>query len=304
MTTPLARVFLSVFRFRFCDVFSAVDHCSCPQQAGHYRHRAAELLPGLDHDRMGGCAGVGGENGRAHGGAVSLSGLVRVARRPASLFWLRLVLVASFSLAACSRQNAPPAPDAATVLRSIAPADASKYPSLQESKHWSNPYLVIRADRVGLLNGIAANEEQILKPGEVLNALAQLPASAWPYGRAVAVLVDERPATSEAGQDRTSAQSRNRRRRACRARRWQSAGSLLNAEDDKLTDELTRTSPDIPSNENLQHHRRDAVSCRAERTAMESGWDLCRRWERCTKGTCRWCERRRPRATLSRRPFL
>ena len=57
--------------------------------------------------------------------------------------------------------------------------------------------MVIRADRVGLLTGIAANEEQILKPEEILNALAQLPASAWPYGRAVAVLVDEKPSTPE-----------------------------------------------------------------------------------------------------------
>ncbi len=45
---------------------------------------------------------------------------------------------------------------------------------------------------------VAANEEQILKPEEVLNALARLPASAWPYGRAVAILVDEKPSASEA----------------------------------------------------------------------------------------------------------
>jgi hypothetical protein len=125
-------------------------------------------------------------SGAASGSGICIAGLVG------------LVLVTGFSVAACSRQNAPPAPDAATVLRSIVPGDASKYPSLQETKHWSNPYLVIRADRVGLLTGIAANEEQVLKPGEVLDALAQLPASAWPYGRAVAVLVDERPKTPEA----------------------------------------------------------------------------------------------------------
>jgi hypothetical protein len=68
---------------------------------------------------------------------------------------------------------------------------------LQEAKHWDNPYLVIRADRVGLLSGIAAHEELILKPEEVLNALAQLPASAWPYGRAVAILVEEKATASE-----------------------------------------------------------------------------------------------------------
>ncbi|MGC2708108.1 MAG: hypothetical protein WA252_03130 [Candidatus Sulfotelmatobacter sp.] len=56
---------------------------------------------------------------------------------------------------------------------------------------------MIGADHVGLLSDVAANEEQLLKPGEVLNALAQLPASAWPYGRAVAILVDEKSANSE-----------------------------------------------------------------------------------------------------------
>jgi hypothetical protein len=101
------------------------------------------------------------------------------------------------SLAACSRQNPPAPPDAATQLQVIPAADPVKYPSTQERAHWSNPYLVIRPDAVGLLTGLAANEEQILKPEEVLSALARLPVSAWPYGRAVAILVEEKPATSE-----------------------------------------------------------------------------------------------------------
>jgi hypothetical protein len=109
-----------------------------------------------------------------------------------------LISTMSFSLAACSRRNAPPPPDAATLLQAIAAADPAKYPSPRESQHWSNPYLVIRADGVGLLTSVTANEEQILKPEEVLNALARLPASAWPYGRAVAILVEEKPNTSEA----------------------------------------------------------------------------------------------------------
>jgi hypothetical protein len=109
--------------------------------------------------------------------------------------------VMSLSLASCSRQNPPPQQqDSAHLLQAIAAADPSKFPSLKETRHWSNPYLVIRPDTVGLLTGIAANEEQILKPEEVLSALARLPASAWPYGRAVAILVEERPASSE--QDR------------------------------------------------------------------------------------------------------
>jgi hypothetical protein len=103
----------------------------------------------------------------------------------------------SYFSVACSQQSAPPAPDAATILQTITAADPARYPSLKESKHWSNPYLVIRPDAVALLSGNAANEEQILKPQEVLNALSQIPASAWPYGRAVAILVDEKPASSE-----------------------------------------------------------------------------------------------------------
>jgi hypothetical protein len=113
------------------------------------------------------------------------------------VFVLGFVLMMSFLLAGCSRQEAPPPPDAATLLQSIAAADPAKYPSLQESKHWSNPYLVIRPDAVGLLTGVTANEEQILKPEEVLSALARLPASAWPYGRAVAIMVDAKPTSSE-----------------------------------------------------------------------------------------------------------
>ncbi|MGA9542114.1 MAG: hypothetical protein WBQ85_00985 [Candidatus Sulfotelmatobacter sp.] len=103
----------------------------------------------------------------------------------------------SFGLA-CSQRSAAPPPDAATLLRAVTAADPAKYPSLQETRHWSNPYLVIRPESVGLLTSMTANEEQILKPEEVLNALARLPVSAWPYGRAVAILVDEKPTASEA----------------------------------------------------------------------------------------------------------
>jgi hypothetical protein len=148
---------------------------------------------------VGGRIGLGGEDGCSHGSAVSSSaargcsqaGLVSVI-----VFICMFICMVSFS-PACSRQNPPAPPDAATLLQAVAVADPAKYPSTQQPRHWSNPYLVIRPDTVGLLTGIAANEEQILKPEEVLNALARLPASAWPYGRAVAILVEEKPAASE-----------------------------------------------------------------------------------------------------------
>ncbi|MFZ0953143.1 MAG: hypothetical protein WAN17_12810 [Candidatus Sulfotelmatobacter sp.] len=142
---------------------------------------------------MGGRVGLGSEDGRSCGGAVSFFSVSRLPGRTG----LVSVLMMSFGLA-CSQQNAPPPPDAATLLQAVAAADPAKYPSLQETRHWSNPYLVIRPQAVALLTSITADEEQILKPEEVLSALARLPSSAWPYGRAVAILVDEKPTASEA----------------------------------------------------------------------------------------------------------
>ena len=78
-----------------------------------------------------------------------------------------------------------PAPSAATQLQAIAPADSAKYLRIRDMRNWRNPYLLIRTDGVGLLD-LADNAEIVLKPEELLGALAHLPASAWPYGRVVA----------------------------------------------------------------------------------------------------------------------
>jgi hypothetical protein len=110
---------------------------------------------------------------------------------------LILLLSMIASLSACSRQSAASQPDAATRLQSVGAADPKKYPALEQGTHWSNPYLVVGPGQVGLLTDVTANEERMLKPTELLNVLAQLPAAAWPYGRAVAILVDEKRASSE-----------------------------------------------------------------------------------------------------------
>jgi hypothetical protein len=119
-----------------------------------------------------------------------------LARSAAKSLFILLLLATGISTA-CSKPKAQPAPDAATLLKSVAPADPAKLPTLGSKSHWSNPYLVIRPQTVGLLTDTNATEEQLLKPDEVLNALAQLPKTAWPYGRAVAVLVENKPATSD-----------------------------------------------------------------------------------------------------------
>jgi len=125
-------------------------------------------------------------------------------------------------LTGCSRQEAKAVPDPVSQLRTVAPADPAKFPVLQASKHWSNPYLVVRPQAVGLLSDVAANEEQIVKPEAVLKALAQLPVSAWPYGRAVAILVDAKATSSE--QDKIAL----RRNRGIVAGELQSAHVAIN----------------------------------------------------------------------------
>ena len=63
-------------------------------------------------------------------------------------------------------------------------------------KTWRNPYLIIRPDRVALFD-VADNAEIILKPGELLPALAALPASNWPYGRVVAATENAKASEQE-----------------------------------------------------------------------------------------------------------
>jgi len=58
--------------------------------------------------------------------------------------------------------------------------------SLAKTKSWRNPYLIVRADGVALLDP-DDHLERIVKPEELTQTLGNLPPSAWPYGRVVAV---------------------------------------------------------------------------------------------------------------------
>ena len=89
------------------------------------------------------------------------------------------------AMAACSSQPPPTAPDPSAVLQAIPSADAAQYGRVQDMKSWRNPYLIVRADGVAILDS-ADSAEIILKPEELLGALAHLPVSDWPYGRVVA----------------------------------------------------------------------------------------------------------------------
>jgi hypothetical protein len=77
-------------------------------------------------------------------------------------------------------------PTAAPEIRIQQIADPQKYGGTRDLKNWQNPYLIIKPNGVALLDA-ANHEEHLLKTEELPEALADLPASAWPYGRIVVV---------------------------------------------------------------------------------------------------------------------
>jgi hypothetical protein len=96
------------------------------------------------------------------------------------------VAVSLAALVGCSSQSnaaKPPAPE--EILQAIPAADPAQYDHIQSMKQWRNPYLIVRSDGVALYDS-ADSAEIILKPDEVLAALARMPVSNWPYGRVVA----------------------------------------------------------------------------------------------------------------------
>ena len=105
-----------------------------------------------------------------------------------SRLWLIAAAVAM--LVSCSAPKTPDAAaqEASAAARILAIPDATpeKYRSPGVKKGWQNPYLIVRADGVGLLDP-DDHLERILKPEELTRVLGNLPPSAWPYGRVVAV---------------------------------------------------------------------------------------------------------------------
>lgn len=101
------------------------------------------------------------------------------------------IVVLTLGLSACtgSQKAADEAAleaSAQAKIGSIPAANPHTYQGSKESKAWRNPYLVVRPDGIGLVD-LPNHEIHILKPAEVMQALAKLPASDWPYGRVVAL---------------------------------------------------------------------------------------------------------------------
>jgi hypothetical protein len=108
--------------------------------------------------------------------------------------YLRLGAVAASLAVLPSCAKPPRAPEEAATaatpearIQQIPPADPKKYQEVRaDYRNWRNPYLIVRKDGVGLLD-VANDQQHLIKLEDLTQALAQLPASAWPYGRVVAV---------------------------------------------------------------------------------------------------------------------
>jgi hypothetical protein len=107
-------------------------------------------------------------------------------------------MLTSLVLGACSDQSPAKTPDPAAQLQVIPAADSAQYDKVKDMRNWRNPYLIVRADGVALLD-TADSAEIILKAEELLPALAKLPASDWPYGRVVASIEDTRNRSDQDG---------------------------------------------------------------------------------------------------------
>lgn len=95
------------------------------------------------------------------------------------------LLLATLMSLGCSQQSTAASPDPQAILQAIPAAAPAEYGKIRDMRSWRNPYLIVRKDGVALYD-IADSAEIILKPNELLPALAQLPRSDWPYGRVVA----------------------------------------------------------------------------------------------------------------------
>ena len=138
---------------------------------------------------------------------------------------LTILLMSLATLLACSKPPQASMQSSAGIapeirIQQIPPADPQKYSETRDTKTWRNPYLMVKTDGIWLVD-LGNNEERPLKSDQLLDALAALPASAWPYGRVVAVQEVGNTASEE---DRVAL----RRNRAILAGTLESAKVLIN----------------------------------------------------------------------------
>lgn len=129
-------------------------------------------------------------------------------------------LVSSVACTKAPTQAAASQSSARMRIESLPAGDPQKFHDVRKMRDWKNPYLIVRADGVALLD-VSDNEEKLLTPDQLLDALGNLPTSAWPYGRVVAV-AESATATSD------SDKARLRKNRALVAGSLQNMQILIN----------------------------------------------------------------------------
>jgi len=69
----------------------------------------------------------------------------------------------------------------------IGPARPQQYRSILDAKDWKNPYLVVGRDSVEVITRGIPPSRRTVAPTDLRRTLIDLPVTAWPYGRVVAV---------------------------------------------------------------------------------------------------------------------
>jgi len=69
----------------------------------------------------------------------------------------------------------------------IGPAKQQRYKSIRDAKDWKNPILVIRRDGIEVIAKGLPSGSRTVPPSDLRQALIELPVTAWPFGRVVAV---------------------------------------------------------------------------------------------------------------------
>jgi len=69
----------------------------------------------------------------------------------------------------------------------IGPARPQQYRSIRVAEDWKNPYLVVGRDSIEIITRGIPGGRRSVAPTDLRRTLIDLPVTAWPYGRVVAV---------------------------------------------------------------------------------------------------------------------
>jgi hypothetical protein len=69
----------------------------------------------------------------------------------------------------------------------IGPANPQVYKSIRDAGNWKNPYLVVRREGIEVIARGLGSGRQTVPASDLRRTLVELPVSAWPYGRIVAM---------------------------------------------------------------------------------------------------------------------